>query len=433
LAAYPGTMRSRPPLLIGWLAALLLLAAGPLARAQEGTEASDRAVEARLERVYAAVERLRGVEVEVDAGVAHLTGEVLRPEDREEAQRIAERVGGVLVVQNDVRELRAVRPRLEALGDELEDRLLALVAFLPLLGVGLGILFLAWLAARWVGGRESVFRRVTRNRFLQDIVRQAVWAVVLLLGLVAALEVMGATALVGAALGAAGVVGLAIGFAFRDLVENYIASVLLSLRQPFEPGDHVVVEGNEGKVLRLTSRATVLMTLDGNHLRIPNATVFKGVVLNYTRNPQRRFLFEVSVANETSLAAALELGARTLREMEGVVPDPGPFGRVAELADSTVLLRFFGWVDQRQHDFGKVHSEARRLVKGAFDREGVEMPEPGYRVLLTRAGPAEEPAAPAEPAATRDVDVDHGLDRRVAAERAETAERDLLDSSAPRE
>src|SRR3546814_8338036 len=73
---------------------------------------------------------------------------------------------------------------------------------------------------------------------------------------------------------------------------------MLSLRQPFRANDHVVIEGHEGRVVRLTSRATILMTLEGNHLRIPNSTVFKAVILNYTRNPERRFDFELGIRSE---------------------------------------------------------------------------------------------------------------------------------------
>jgi small-conductance mechanosensitive channel len=85
-------------------------------------------------------------------------------------------------------------------------------------------------------------------------------------------------------------------------VENYIASILLSLRQPFSPNDHVVIEGYEGLVLRLTSRATLLMSFDGNHIRIPNAMVYKSVIVNYTRNPRRRISFQVGVGTDVNLS-----------------------------------------------------------------------------------------------------------------------------------
>src|SRR3546814_10287465 len=88
-----------------------------------------------------------------------------------------------------------------------------------------------------------------------------------------------------------GVIGLVLGFAFKDIAENYIAGVLLSVRKPFSPGELIAIEDYQGKVVALTSRTTILMTLDGNQLQLPNALVFKSVLLNYSQNPRRRFDF----------------------------------------------------------------------------------------------------------------------------------------------
>src|SRR3546814_6970546 len=88
---------------------------------------------------------------------------------------------------------------------------------------------------------------------------------------------------------------------------------MLSLRQPFRANDHVVIEGHEGRVVRLTSRATILMTLEGNHLRIPNSTVFKAVILNYTRNPERRFDFELGIDANDDPVDGMAVGLRAIR------------------------------------------------------------------------------------------------------------------------
>src|SRR3546814_3857998 len=98
---------------------------------------------------------------------------------------------------------------------------------------------------------------------------------VCLIGLLLALNLLGLAALMGAVLGSAGVIGLALGFAFKDIAENYIAGVLLSVRKPFSPGELLAIENYQGKVVALTSRTTILMTLDGNQLQLPNALVFK--------------------------------------------------------------------------------------------------------------------------------------------------------------
>ena len=125
-------------------------------------------------------------------------------------------------------------------------------------------------------------------------------------------------------LGGAGVIGIALGFAMRDTIENYVASLLLSLRQPFRANDLVLIDDMEGRVVRLTSRATVLMTLDGNHLRIPNGQVFRAVILNFTRNPQRRFDFALGVDPDDDSTAAAELGRETLAGLPFVLADPPP-------------------------------------------------------------------------------------------------------------
>jgi small-conductance mechanosensitive channel len=132
------------------------------------------------------------------------------------------------------------------------------------------------------------------------------------------------------------------------------------------------------------------MTLDGNHIRIPNGRVFKGVILNYTRNPRRRFDFTIGVAADAELASVQEIGVDVLERMPGVLGDPAPFSIIVEVGDSSVPIRFFGWVDQRSTDFGRAKSEAIRLVKEGLEAAGIELPEPIYRVRT-------EPFQPTEP------------------------------------
>lgn len=316
-----------------------------------------------------------------------------------------------------------------------------ILALLPLLLLALVVVLLfAWLG-RVVGRWKRPYRRLSPNPFVQDLLRHAGRSAVFLVGILLALEIVGATRLAAAVLGTAGVVGVAVGFAFKDLVENYVAGVLLSLRQPFEPNDHVVIENHEGKVIRLTSRATILMTLDGNHLRIPNSLVFKGVMLNYTRNPKRRFSFGVGVGTGEDLADALRLGVETVRAVPGVIAEPAPWAQIEELGESSVLVRFFGWVDQRESSFALARSNAVRHVKEALEAAGMDLPEPIYRVRMEGAPPP-APEAPGQgatlpprpPTPSPDLRTEDAIDRQIAQERAETApEDDLLSPDAPKE
>ena len=107
-------------------------------------------------------------------------------------------------------------------------------------------------------------------------------------------------------LGVSGLVVLAVGFAFRDITENFIASVLLGLRRPFQIGDYVTIAGQSGVVKSLNTRATVLVTLEGKHVRIPNSTIFKEIMVNATASPSFRTSFDVVIPNEASTAAAID-------------------------------------------------------------------------------------------------------------------------------
>lgn len=332
--------------------------------------------------------------------------------------------------------------RLEATLDQASDRLMMLISYLPLLIISLLVLAIFYLLSRWVGRRKILFSKFGHNRFARDLSRQAVQLVIFLFGVLVALEILDATALVGAVLGTAGVFGLAVGFAFRDLVENYISSVLLSLRRPFAPNDHVRIGNLEGKVVRLTSRATILMTLDGNHLRIPNAQVFKGVILNFSRNPNRRFDFGVGVGVSEDLNEARELGLNALKRMPGVLDDPPPMALIEELGDSNVLIRFYGWVDQREVSYSKVKGESIRRVKTELEDAGMDLPEPIYRVHMVRnASAAPERLATPRRAASgaaeeteppTDIGPDDSLEQQIAEDRS-GAEEDLLDASAQTE
>ncbi|MCA9684157.1 MAG: mechanosensitive ion channel [Myxococcales bacterium] len=395
----------------------------------------DRAIEQRLRSIYAELDALAEVEVEVDAGVVHLRGQVLELEAADQAKDIAARVEGVVAVDNGVEQVHAVERRVQPLFDSMQAGARSFLDFAPLLLVGALIIAL-FSALAWALGRLARRTRKARsNRLVRDLLTQFVRATLVVIGVVLALQLMGASTLIGAVLGTAGVFGLAVGFALRDIVENTIASVLLSLRQPFAPNDLVAIDGEVGRVVRLTSRATVLLTLDGNHVRIPNAAVFKATITNYTRNPQRRFSFELGVSVEAELAKVQELAVATVAAVPGVLAEPAPACLVEGFGDSAMIISVAGWIDQREADWFKVGSEAKRMIKRAFDQAGIEVPEPIYQVrtrdMDRQAAPVAE-VAELEAASLEDVRPDEHLLQQIAEERAEVGG-DLLHCDAPQE
>jgi small-conductance mechanosensitive channel len=180
------------------------------------------------------------------------------------------------------------------------------------------------------------------------------------------------------------------------------------------------------------------MSLEGNHLRIPNAKVYKATITNYTRNPLRRFDFDVGVDTGVDLSLPRALAVATLSELAGVLASPPPLCLVRALADSSVILNVIGWIDQRETDFLKVRSAAQQRVKEAFDDAGIIMPEPIYNVNLRRqrpvgVGTSAASAAAVEESDTTDTKRDQAVEQQMRDERRQTAGEDLLSKSAPAE
>lgn len=411
----------------------------------ERDPAADRRIANRLRDIYAQVAEFSGIEVAVNEGVVRLTGSAPSQQAIEEAGAIAARFD-VVTVENEVARdtsLSGTADIVTALIDRLRDA----ANLLPLIGVAL-LIGLAILLAGYVLASLGFFWRIlTPNRFLAELVASAIRFASIIFAAVIALDIIGATALLGAVLGGAGVIGIALGFAMRDTVENYVASLMLSLRQPFRANDHVLIEDMEGRVIRLTSRATVLMTLEGNHLRIPNSTVFKAVIVNFTRNPQRRFDFTLGVDPDDDSTAAAELGRETLTGLPFILADPAPEARIVEVGDSNVLISFLGWVDQRETDWFKAQSAAIPAVKNALEAAGFGLPEPIYRLrfdprsaslpfenIADRDGVVGRPRKrkPDSEATPADVAPSDEIERIVEEERdSPEAKRDLLDNRRP--
>ena len=309
-----------------------------------------------------------------------------------------------------------VRARFDFTFDKVVAKFVDLLAKTPMLLAALLIVMLASWFGGFVSRRLHWLRMRTDNPYMDALIRRVIRALIVLFGVVVALDLLNATTLVSAVLGSAGVVGLVLGFAFKDIAENYVAGILLSLRKPFSPGDHVKIDDNEGKIVALQSRSTLMMTLDGNELQLPNALVFKAILLNYSRNHRRRFDFTITIDGSQSIRVAQSLAIEQITHIEGVLTDPAPSWTVQEFSPAGIALRFFGWIDQRSSDLGKVRSEAIRRVKAAFAQRGIEGPRTTYHILTARDPDAGATAGHAEPAHSQDADtsVNRDIDDQLA-------------------
>jgi small-conductance mechanosensitive channel len=222
-----------------------------------------------------------------------------------------------------------------------------------------------------------------------------------LFGVYIVLRVSGLTQLALTVVGGTGLIGLALGIAFRDITENFLASIFLSMQQPFETGDLVEITGVTGYVQQLNVRTTILMTLEGNLVQIPNASVYKSTIRNFTTNPNRREVFEVGIGYDDAINDAQEIARKVLAEHPAVLNDPEPAVLVDSLGRSTVNLRVYFWLNGHENSWLKVRSSVIRLVKLAFQQQGISMPDEarevvfpqGIPVTLLDATPADAPGA----------------------------------------
>ena len=388
----------------------------PSVPAASASIASDAALVRRLDARFRAIKGLQEVETSAIEGVVMLKGEVISEDQRNLAEVIALQAPGVKKVENRITLSSRLRDRFQVALQVAGDKLVRLVAAIPLLLVALVIVWLSTRLGQLVYRRPRWLQPHLRsaNPYMEGLVQRVLHWLIVLVGVLLALNLLGATSLVGAVLGSAGVVGLALGFAFKDIAENYIAGVLLSLRRPFSPGDHLLIDSkHEGRVVALTARSTLLMTLDGNQLSLPNAVVFRSVVLNYTQNPKRRFDFLVPLDPSSSLGDAQREGLAAISRVEGVLADPPPYALVQEYLPDRLSVQFLGWVDQSRNSTYRVRSEAMRATKTAIDRAGVR-----------RAGvPADAPPPPRVREPPADTSVDRDIDDQLAeAQRASDAD-----------
>ncbi len=411
----------------------------------------DGRIEARIESIFDKIDGLEALEVTVESGVVTLAGDVANEAAASDALDIAQRTAGVVRVDDTINRTLDVADNVRPMLDDLQQKSRNLVRAIPLMLVALGVFIVfivfASLIARW----SALWQKVTPNPFLAEIASQAVRILIIGLGLVVAMNLVGASRFVATILGGAGVLGIAIGFAVRDTLENYISSIMLSIRQPFRARDHVVINDLEGYVIRLTSRATILMTLDGNHLRIPNSVVFKGIILNYTTNPERRFEFELGIDGEDDPLEAMQVGLDAINQQSFVLEEPGAGAMLKEVGDSSIVIRFTAWVDQSQTNFAKARSVAIVAAKSALEVSGFTLPEPIYRLRFDNGdlAPALESVTKAEARVvdnesqpeddaspsvqTVDVSIDQEMAQKVEEERVRDEHSDLLNAASPQE
>lgn len=279
----------------------------------------------------------------------------------------------------------------------LRDRFLNTIEWFKESGADLFIAFVLLLLFYFIG---IWARRLAHNRakkypdrgVILGFIGNVLMAVFILIGLFLFVNEMGWSKVLTGLLAGAGFISLVIGFAFKDIGENFLAGVLLAFSRPFSIGDLIDVEHITGRVLQLNLRNTHLRTAEGRDVFVPNSMLVNRVLVNYTRDGLMRHSFILGIDNDSDIKQAIQIALLTM-EKDTQVQQGGalkPYILIHEFGESTINLRVFFWTNLREIEVGseRIKSRVMRNVYEAFQKEGISMP--GQIIELKRYQPVQK-------------------------------------------
>lgn len=199
-------------------------------------------------------------------------------------------------------------------------------------------------------------------------------AVIIVAGLLLAATIVVPTLNPGDLVAGLGVSSVAIGFAFKDILQNWLAGLLILMRQPFEIGDQIEVEGYVGTVQQIETRATILKTFDGQRAVIPNSDIYTNAVLVKTGNDKRRSQYDIGIGYADDIGEACDIILSELKKVEGIEKDPSPEVFAWDLAASWVTIRARWWTDSKRGNVVMNRANAIQAIKNALDDAAIDMP-----------------------------------------------------------
>lgn len=223
---------------------------------------------------------------------------------------------------------------------------------------------------------KNILSRTIDNPALNNIISKTVYITVIIIGTFVALSVLNLEKTVTSLLAGAGIIGLALGFAFQDIAANFISGILMAARRPFKIGDVIETISHKGIVKKINIRTTELTSFQGQEIMIPNKEIFQNALINNSKNGKKRIDLGVGVSygddlekvREITLAAVQSVPRRTKDELKLV------FG---EFGDSSINFTIMIWVEYKTHlNFLESQSEAIIAIKKAFDANDITIPFP---------------------------------------------------------
>jgi small conductance mechanosensitive channel len=242
------------------------------------------------------------------------------------------------------------------------------IRYLPELAVAIILFVFFTFLARWIS-RTTVrgLNHVSDNQSIVNLTGAVVRVVIVAIGLFIALGILGLDKTVTSLLAGAGVIALAIGFAFQDLTANFISGTMIALARPIQVGDTVETNGYTGKVLDIKLRSIVIDNGQGQTVEIPSKDVFQKPITNFSRMGQRRIELTAGVSYIDDLAKAQQVARNAVSHLPFVLPGHPVELHYRNFADANVQFVLWFWINPGTTNGQAALSEAMMAVKRAFD------------------------------------------------------------------
>lgn len=268
--------------------------------------------------------------------------------------------------------------------DKLEEIATDFVAIIPNVIVAAIVFAVFYVAGRLIRSSvRSLNSRYRRRRNLGLVLGRLAQAGVMLLGLLVALMIIFPSFNAAGLIQVLGIGSVAIGFAFRDILQNFLAGILILLTEPFRIDDQIVFGSFEGTVEDIHTRATTIRTYDGRRVVIPNAELFTNPVTVNTAFDRRRLEYDIGIGYGDDVERAKSLVLEAMHEVEGVLAEPPPDALVMELAASSVTIRARWWITPpRRADALELRDRVLTAIKSKLAANGIDLPFPTQQILF---------------------------------------------------
>ncbi len=273
------------------------------------------------------------------------------------------------------------------------------ILLLPNLAVAVVVVVGFWLLAKLVRDLlHRLLRRISHSEQVNRLLGQTVFLAFMVAGLFVALGIVGLQKTVASLLAGAGILGLALGFAFQDIAANFMAGIYLSIERPFSPGHLIQSKEIQGVVKRVHLRWTEIRTPQGQLILVPNKQVFENPLTNFSTTGERRIDLKAGVGYGDDLAKVKRVAVEAIEAVPGRKPDSGVELFFEEFGESTINLVVRFWIPfaAKQSDYLQAQSEAIERLKKAFDDNGISMPFPTQTLDIPPGAFAPPPPASQE-------------------------------------